>query len=132
MSQPAQLPAEGITRRDLLKGLGATLGLAAYAKALAPLTEWKPSESVEDFLQKHYSELSAVDLAVVLKRIEKDTKKNYGADVTVSDPKPQPGVKFGYALNLSICIGCRKAPRPATRKTTTTAPHTRATSACWR
>ena len=108
MNQPTSTPAEGITRRDLFKGLGATLGLAAYAKALAPLTEWKPFESVEDFLQKHYSELSAVDLQVVLKRIEKDAKKNYGADVTVADPKPQPGVKFGYALNLSICIGCRK------------------------
>lgn len=101
-------PSEGLTRRDLFKGIGATLGLAAYAKALAPLTEWKPFESVEDFLQKHYSELSAVDLQVVLKRIEKDTQKQYGAQVQVSADQPQPGVKFGYALNLSICIGCRK------------------------
>ena len=99
---------EGITRRDVLKGIGATLGLAAYAKALAPLTEWKPSESVDEFLQKHYKELSPVDLNIVLRRIEKDTKENYGVAVTVADPKPQPGVKFGYALNLSICIGCRK------------------------
>ena len=105
---PTTPASEGITRRDLFKGIGATLGLAAYAKALAPLTEWKPFESVEDFLQKHYSELSAVDLQVVLKRIEKDTKKQYGADVQVSADQPQPGVKFGYALNLSICIGCRK------------------------
>ena len=98
----------GFTRRDALKGIGATLGLAAYAKALAPLTEWKPAESVDEFLQKHYKELSPVDLNIVLRRIEQDTKKNYGVDVTVADPKPQPGVKFGYALNLSICIGCRK------------------------
>ncbi len=97
-----------VTRRDALKGIGATLGLAAYAKALAPLTEWKPAESVDECLQKHYKELSPVDLNIVLRRIEQDTKKNYGADVTVTDPKPQPGVKFGYALNLSICIGCRK------------------------
>ncbi len=109
MNTETTLPAkEGITRRDVLKGIGATLGLAAYAKALAPLTEWKPSESVDDFLQKHYKELSPVDLNIVLRRIEKDTKENYGAAVTVADPKPQPGVKFGYALNLSICIGCRK------------------------
>ena len=109
MNTETTLPAkEGITRRDVLKGIGATLGLAAYAKALAPLTEWKPSESVDEFLQKHYKELSPVDLNIVLRRIEKDTKENYGAAVTVADPKPQPGVKFGYALNLSICIGCRK------------------------
>mgnify|MGYP006178226527 CR=1 FL=1 len=29
-------------------------------------------------------------------------------DVSIQDFKPQPGVKFGYALNLSVCIGCRK------------------------
>ena len=108
MSQPTATPSEGITRRDLFKGLGATLGLAAYAKALAPLTEWKPFESVEDFMQKHYSELSAVDLEIVLKRIARDTKKEHGVDVQISADRPTPGVKFGYALNLSICIGCRK------------------------
>jgi len=101
-------PKEGITRRDVLKGLGATLGLAAYAKALAPLTEWKPAESVDEFLQKHYKELSPVDLNIVLRRLEKDTKDNHGVDVNITDVKAQSGVKFGYALNLSICIGCRK------------------------
>jgi molybdopterin-containing oxidoreductase family iron-sulfur binding subunit len=101
-------PKAGLSRRDVIKGLGATLGLAAYARALAPLTEWKPFESVEEFLQKHYKELSPVDLSIVLHRIERETRENYGADVTVADPKPQPGVRFGYALNLSICIGCRK------------------------
>ena len=44
----------------------------------------------------------------VLKHLEEDTKKNYGAEVTISDHRPQKGVKFGYALNLSICIGCRR------------------------
>lgn len=105
---PEPAASGGFTRRDALRGIGATLGLAAYAKAIAPLTEWAANQSVDDFLQKHYREPSPVDLQIVLGRLEKETKANYGADVTITDIKAQPGVKFGYALNLSVCIGCRK------------------------
>ncbi len=105
---PEPAASGGFTRRDALRGIRATLGLAAYAKAIAPLTEWAANQSVDDFLQKHYRELSPVDLQIVLGRLEKETKANYGADVTITDIKAQPGVKFGYALNLSVCIGCRK------------------------
>jgi molybdopterin-containing oxidoreductase family iron-sulfur binding subunit len=97
-----------MTRRTALKAVGATLGAAAFAKAIAPLTEWAEDQSVDDFLQKHYRELSPVDMAIVLERIAKDTAEDYGADVEVADYRPQPGVKFGYALNLSICVGCRR------------------------
>ena len=45
---------------------------------------------------------------MILARLEKETKEQYGADVSIKDYKAQPGVKFGYALNLSICVGCRK------------------------
>ncbi len=38
-SAPAPNGDSGTTRRNVLKGIGATLGIAAYAKALAPLTE---------------------------------------------------------------------------------------------
>ena len=99
----------GISRRTAVKALGATLGAAAFAKAIAPLTEWKPSESVEDYLQKHYRELSPEEMEKVLRRIEEDARESYGRqDIAISDPQAQPGVKFGYALNLSICVGCRR------------------------
>lgn len=84
------------------------LGAAAFAKAIAPLTEWTRDVSVDEFLQKHYKELTPIDMEIILRRLEKETKDEYGADVTITDCKPQPGVKFGYALNLSVCIGCRK------------------------
>jgi Fe-S-cluster-containing dehydrogenase component len=45
---------------------------------------------------------------IILRRLEKETKEQYGADVTIADYAPEPGVKFGYALNLSVCNGCRK------------------------
>jgi len=98
-------------RRNLLKGAGATLGVAAFAKAMAPLTEWKETTSVDEFLQTHYRELTKDQLAEVIERLEQETKKEYGADVNISDVRPQKGVKFGYALNLSICVGCRRCAK---------------------
>ena len=97
-----------VSRRTLLKGAGATLGAAAFARALAPLTEWTPATSVDDFLQKHYKEMSPSDMEVVLRRLEDETKAEHGVDVSIEDVRPMDGVKFAYALNLSICIGCRK------------------------
>ena len=106
---PTESPeASGMSRRTALKGVGAMLGTAAFAKAIAPLTEWTRDMSADEFLQKHYKELSLMDLEIILRRLEKETKENYGADVSIQDYKPLVGVKFGYALNLSVCIGCRK------------------------
>jgi len=101
-------PRRGLSRRGLLKGFGATLGLAAFAKAIAPLTEWAPTVSLDEFLQKHYLELSPVDLEIILRRLERETREQYGTDVTIADHRAPAGVKFGYALNLSICNGCRR------------------------
>lgn len=97
-----------LTRRLALKAGGATLGTAALARALAPLAEWAPTMSTDEFLQKHYQELSRVEMDAVLRRLEDETREQYGADVHIEDVRPQEGVSFGYALNLSRCIGCRK------------------------
>jgi Fe-S-cluster-containing dehydrogenase component len=100
---------QAFERRDLLKVAGATLGAAAFAKAVAPIVEWAESgRSVDEFLQRHYKELGPNELQAVLRRLEEETLREYGATVTIDDVPAQPGVKFGYALNLSICIGCRR------------------------
>lgn len=99
---------DDLTRRNAMKAGGATLGAAAFARALAPLTEWTDDLSVDDFLQRHYKELDRGEMEQVLRRLEDDTLAEYGAAVSISDPRPTPGVSFGYALNLSVCIGCRK------------------------
>ncbi len=98
----------GMTRRTALKMAGATLGAAAFAKAIAPIVSWTSDLSLDEFLQRHYRELSKDELDRVMARLEAEAKRDYGADVEISDVRPQAGVKFGYALNLSICIGCRK------------------------
>jgi molybdopterin-containing oxidoreductase family iron-sulfur binding subunit len=97
-----------VTRRTALKVAGATLGGAAFATALAPLTEWTKDLSVDEFLQKHYKELSPEEMAKVLARCEEEAHRRFGKKVRIRDLPPIEGVTFGYALNLSVCIGCRK------------------------
>jgi molybdopterin-containing oxidoreductase family iron-sulfur binding subunit len=97
-----------VSRRRLLEGAGATLGAAAFARALAPLTEWKEGMSLDAFLQKHYKELGPEELNAVMRRLEEDTERDYGRKVEIRDVQPIEGVVFGYALNLSVCIGCRR------------------------
>ncbi|MEZ4270547.1 MAG: 4Fe-4S dicluster domain-containing protein [Myxococcota bacterium] len=97
-----------ISRRGGAKAVGATLGAAAFAKAAAPLTEFTKNLSLDEFLQRHYRELTPEAMRDVLDRLEDETKRDYGASVSIGDHKPIPGVQFGYALNLSVCNGCRK------------------------
>ncbi len=95
-------------RRVALKVIGATLGAGAFARALAPLWAYSKEQSVDEFLQKHYQELGPDELSAVLRRLEDRTEQEYGKSVSIRDVRPQPGVEFGYALNLSVCIGCRR------------------------
>ena len=47
-----------------------------------------------------------------LRQLVRDMEREYsatcGKEVTVSDAGAQPGVLFGYALDISRCIGCRR------------------------
>jgi Fe-S-cluster-containing dehydrogenase component len=95
-------------RRRALKVVGGTLGAGAFAYALAPLKAWTADLTMSDFLQKHYKELEKDEMAKVLARLEDDARRKYGREVTIRDFAPMERVEFGYALNLSVCIGCRK------------------------
>lgn len=96
------------SRRTFLKTAAAASGLAAMAAALEPLRHLSDFTSVEEFLQKHYKELTPAEMEATLKRIESQVKRRYDVDATVRDVKPMDGVEFVYVLNLTRCIGCRK------------------------
>lgn len=96
-------------RRVALKVVGSTLGAAAFARALAPLAQLRGEADMDSFLQRNYRELSDDDIADLIGRLEADARATYGRDdITIKDPQPMAGVEFGYALNLSMCIGCRR------------------------
>ena len=91
-----------VNRRTFLKG--AALGLAATALPLdkADASFW------EAFFQKYYREMSEEEKKKVIQRLEKEYLQKYKKEIKVGDEKALPGVLFGYGLDLSRCIGCRR------------------------
>jgi molybdopterin-containing oxidoreductase family iron-sulfur binding subunit len=91
-----------LNRRSFLKGT--TLGLTAAA--LPPKTA--DAGFLDVFFQKHFQEMSRDEIQKVLERLEKTYSEEYGKNVAVKATTPTPGVLFGYGLDLSRCIGCRR------------------------
>jgi len=91
-----------LTRRAFLKGAAAGTAALALPVGTADASVW------EAFLQQHFTEMSADELAEVIARLEKEYKKDYNRDIKIKATGPQPGVLFGYGLDLSRCIGCRR------------------------
>ncbi len=109
-SRTVQEAARAMDRRTFLKntGLGA-VGFLGFAAALSPLLELEKGDlSLDDFLQKHYRELSGDELEKILRELERRTARDFGVEPTISDARPVPGAEFVYALNLSRCVGCRR------------------------
>lgn len=99
-----------VTRRTFLKGSAASmLGLAGLVAALKPLLALERGETtLDDLLQKHYRELTPEDVQRILKSLEAKCEAERGVRPTIRDIKPLAGAEFGYALNLTRCVGCRK------------------------
>jgi Fe-S-cluster-containing dehydrogenase component len=83
---------DGLTRRKFVSA-------AAAAAAGWILTACGPKRLVEVPKER---------LRELLQELERGYSKAYGTAVTVADTPPIPGVRFGYALDLSRCIGCRR------------------------
>ncbi|MEK7239980.1 MAG: 4Fe-4S dicluster domain-containing protein [Gemmatimonadota bacterium] len=97
-------PAEGYSRREaLVMGLFALAAAATTAGCSAA-----DKLAYEEFVQKHFKDLSPEELKDRLAGMEMRYAEQYGQRVTVSATPPIPGTRFGYALDLSRCIGCRK------------------------
>jgi molybdopterin-containing oxidoreductase family iron-sulfur binding subunit len=101
--------SEGTNRRGFMKaGVGTMAALAAVGGVLAPLRSVESGITMDSFLQQHYRRLDPDTLDAIMRRLEEETGKRYGAQVHISAPAPMDGVEFGYALNLSRCNGSRK------------------------
>jgi molybdopterin-containing oxidoreductase family iron-sulfur binding subunit len=90
---------QGINRRLFLKTIGAGAGVA--------LAGCSPGAR-EAFFQKHFRELSKAEIAGVIRRLEREYQASYGKEIRVGVKGPLPNTLFGYALDLSRCIGCRR------------------------
>ena len=86
-------------RRDFLTAVGVVA--AGYLAGCAPAAR-------EQFFKKHFLELSPEEVKVRIEHLRADYSKRFGQPVSVSAQPALPGVVFGYALDLSRCIGCRR------------------------
>ena len=66
------------------------------------------SGNMEEFFQQNFKTLSIEEKAEIIKNLEKKYSEKYGKAFTVSAKPATDGILFGYALDLSRCIGCRR------------------------
>lgn len=106
---PGGFSEEKVSRRDFLKRSAVVAsGSAALIAAMSPLRLLKESITAEEFVQKHYKEMSKEELDKVMERIKKKVEGRYGIIPNLRDVKPMNGVEYVYALNLSRCNGSRR------------------------
>ncbi|MBI5664887.1 MAG: 4Fe-4S dicluster domain-containing protein [Nitrospirae bacterium] len=91
-----------ITRRKFLAGL--TAGAAASALPAGEAGAY----AFEELFRQHYKRLDADDLKDILAKLEEELSFKYGKEVHAKATPPMDNTVFGYALDLSRCIGCRR------------------------
>jgi molybdopterin-containing oxidoreductase family iron-sulfur binding subunit len=96
---PGESPKAALNRRQFLR---TAAGGAAAAMALSACG------SIDELFRAHFQELSKADLQKLLSKLEQKYSEKYGKQVHVSAKTAMPGVEFGYGLDLSRCIGCRR------------------------
>ncbi len=94
------LPGGGPSRRGFL---AASMGVLAAM----PFLGCRRAD-MEAFLQAHFRDLSPAELQKVLRRLEADYAQRYGRPVKVEATLPRERVVFGYGLDISRCVGCRR------------------------
>jgi molybdopterin-containing oxidoreductase family iron-sulfur binding subunit len=97
---PARLPV--FSRRRFLAGGTAAMGAIAASVAGA-----SPG-FIDRLLRRRFVELSPEQVDRVIRDLEREYSEKYGKEVTVATTPAQQGVLFGYALDLSRCVGCRR------------------------
>jgi len=95
-------PAAKISRREAIKGLFA---LAAMATASGCKSD---SDALDAYVQQNFREMTPEQLEEALSRWERRYAESFGKEVEVSATPAREGVLFGYALDISRCIGCRR------------------------
>jgi len=92
--------SQGLTRRSLLKASGAA-AISVFLAGCSP-------EAREAYFRKRFRELTPEEVQDILAREETAYAARYGKPVSVLATPPLEGVVYGYGLDLSRCIGCRR------------------------
>jgi molybdopterin-containing oxidoreductase family iron-sulfur binding subunit len=92
------------SRREFIR----TLSGVALAGLSIPVLSSCGKEQVEDFLQKHFLEMSDEEKRGLIARLEEKYLRKYKKNFRVSTQEAIPNTLWGYGLDLSRCIGCRR------------------------
>ena len=96
-TKPAQ--AE-VSRRDFLCAVAGCVAAAATAGCTDP--------THTSFFREHLREMSREEIDNMIASMERDYVERFGKDEKVDATEAQPGVEFGYALDIGRCVGCRR------------------------
>jgi molybdopterin-containing oxidoreductase family iron-sulfur binding subunit len=88
-----------VTRREFLCAVAGCVAAAAGACS-------EPMHT--PFFQRNFRELTKEELASTLQSLSKTCSARFGREVTIGAEEALPDVEFGYALDVSRCIGCRR------------------------
>ena len=91
-----------LSRRDAIKTLFA-LAAAFTASGCS-----RDLEALQSFFSTNFKEMTADQISNRLAEWEEKYSKQFDRPVKVGAEPPLDGVLFGYALDISRCIGCRK------------------------
>lgn len=100
-SNPGFTPQQ-MSRREAILGIFSACAAACTAGC------GTGKDALNAFVQKHFREMTKAEVDDVLARWKRNYKKNYNQDIRIGTEPAQEGVLFGYALDLSRCIGCRR------------------------
>ena len=91
------------TRREFMKMMSMGTVAALYLGSSACT-----KDKVEEFLQKNFREMSETEKKQVIRRLEETYLRKYGKKFQISTKPAEAGILWGYGLDLSRCIGCRR------------------------
>jgi len=91
-----------ITRRDAIEGLFAMC--AAFAVSGCQ----RDADAVAAYFQKRFREMTDDEKKAAIERWERRLENSLGKKINIHDTPPIKDTLFGYALDVSRCIGCRR------------------------
>ncbi len=91
------------TRRDFFKlmSMGALAGITLSGLGCT-------QADMEEFLQRHFHEMTEEEKKQVIQRLEEKYLKKYGKKFEISTQPADTDVLWGYGLDIARCIGCRR------------------------
>jgi Fe-S-cluster-containing dehydrogenase component len=92
-----------LSRREFLEK-----GAAAAAALCIPSLVGCSMDQIDEVLRQHFQELTPKDLQKVIKRIERQHTRKFGKTGTIDVTPAMKDVVFGYGLDISRCLGCRR------------------------